>query len=153
MALEDYKKKRKFDRTPEPEAKLRETGRNIFVIQEHWTKTSEKKEKLDRVHWDLRLEKGEVLKSWAVPKGVPEKLGIKRLAVPTEDHPVDYAGFEGVIPGGEYGAGTVKIWDSGTYEKKEWNENKIEVFFHGKKISGLYVMVKTKLGWLIFKKE
>ena len=146
MSLEDYRRKRKFGKTPEPTGKVKTSGKSIFVIQEHWTKGS-------RVHWDLRLEKDGVLKSWAVPKGVPEKTGVKRLAVPTEDHPVEYSKFEGVIPEGEYGAGEVKVWDSGTYEEKVWRDDKIELVFHGKKIMGDYIMIKTRMGWLVFKRE
>lgn len=158
MALEEYKKRRNFSKTPEPKAEVRLTGKRVFVVQEHWTsrgKTSRsnKERALDRVHWDLRLEKDGVLKSWAVPKGLPIELGVKRLAIPTEDHPVEYANFEGGIAEGQYGAGTVKIWDKGTFEEKTWEAGKIEVIFKGEKLKGPYVMVKTRMGWLVFKKE
>jgi DNA ligase D-like protein (predicted 3'-phosphoesterase) len=98
-----------------------------------------------------------VLKSWAVPKIPPTKKGIKRLAIQVEDHPLSYAKFEGTIPEGNYGAGTVKIWDNGTYELKEKDSKKIEIIFHGKKLKGEYVLVKTNYGakpeksWLFMK--
>ena len=120
--------------------------RNIFVIQEHWARAH---------HFDFRLEKDGVLKSWAVPKGVPEVAGVKRLAIPVEDHPLDYASFEGIIPAGLYGAGRVEIWETGTYECRIWDENRIEMDLHGEKgkIEGSYAMIKTKMGFLIFKKK
>ncbi len=95
-----------------------------------------------------------VLKSWAVPKGPPLEVGVKRLAVQVEDHPLDYANFEGLIPKGEYGAGTVEIWDRGTYKLTSVSEEKIRVVFHGEKLKGPYVMIKTKFAedsWLLFK--
>ena len=91
-------------------------------MQEHHAK---------RLHYDFRLEKGGVLKSWAVPKGIPQTPDEKRLAVETEDHPIEYANFEGTIPKGEYGAGTVKTWDKGSFETKVWNENTVEVTLNG----------------------
>ena len=119
---------------------------NVFVIQEHHA---------HHLHYDLRLERDGVLKSWAVPKGVPESPGAKHLAVAVEDHPLEYATFEGTIPKGEYGAGTVTIWDTGTYETKHWDEQKIEVILHGKRLSGHYVLVRFKRAgkdeWLVFR--
>ena len=146
MPLEEYNKKRKFGKTKEPEGKAKSTGMNIFVVQEHHA---------SHLHWDLRLEMDGVLKSWAVPKEPPTEPGIKRLAVMTEDHPIDYASFEGEIPKGLYGAGTVKIWDNGTYELKNRTEEKIEFILKGKKLKGGYVLIRFKRAgpknWLFFK--
>jgi DNA ligase D-like protein (predicted ligase)/DNA ligase D-like protein (predicted 3'-phosphoesterase) len=116
MTLDEYKAKRNFSKSPEPMGKTTKATGNSFVVQEHHA---------SHLHWDLRLEKDGVLKSWAVPKGPPEKPGERRLAVQVEDHPLEYGGFEGIIPEGEYGAGTVKIWDKGTFETKIWEEDKI----------------------------
>jgi DNA ligase D-like protein (predicted 3'-phosphoesterase) len=95
------------------------------------------------------------LKSWAVPKGIPEQSGEKRLAVETEDHPLVYRSFEGTIPEGQYGAGTVKIFDSGTYETKVWNENIVEFTLHGQRLRGRYVLARFKKAgekqWLLLK--
>lgn len=144
--LEEYVSKRDFTRTPEPSAAIDSQGEMTFVVQEHNAR---------RLHYDLRLERGGVLVSWAVPKGPPLDYGEKRLAVQTEDHPVDYASFEGTIPQGEYGAGTVQIWDKGAYAPIIWSDDKIEVVFSGKKLRGRYVLVRFKRagekGWLLFK--
>ncbi len=118
----------------------------IFVVQKHDART---------LHYDFRLEKDGVLKSWAVPKEPPKAKGIKRLAVATVDHALDYAGFEGTIPEGEYGAGAVAIWDSGTYAQEEWLSDRIVVALQGKKLQGRYCMVRFKKAgensWLLFK--
>ncbi len=140
--LEEYKKKRDLSKSPEPRGELKSAG-GIFVIQEH---------QASHWHHDFRLEKEGVLKSWAVPKGFPEG-DEKRLAVPTEDHPLEYANFEGVIPKGMYGAGTVKIYDKGKAKVKLWEDNKIEFELGGKKLNGMYAMIKTKMGWLVFRKR
>jgi bifunctional non-homologous end joining protein LigD len=107
------------------------------------------------LHWDFRLEKDGVLKSWAVPKGMPEDTKQRHLAVETEDHPLEYAGFEGKIPEGHYGAGTVKIWDKGSFEVKLWESDKIEVTLEGSVLKGRYVLVRLKKGsdkdWLLLK--
>src|SRR6267143_5256360 len=107
MSLKEYAKKRDFEKTAEPEPKLPPSGKGRrFVIQKHAA---------TRLHYDLRLELGRTLKSWAVPKGVPFIKGEKRLAVEVEDHPVSYIDFEGTIPQGQYGGGTVMVWDYGTF--------------------------------------
>jgi DNA ligase D-like protein (predicted 3'-phosphoesterase) len=117
-----------------------------FVIHEH---------DATHLHWDLRLEMGGVLKSWAVPKQPPLKPDLKRLAIQVEDHRLDYINFQGRIPEGQYGAGTVKIWDKGTYELKEKTENKIEVVFKGKKMKGHYALIRFRgqKNWLFFKQK
>ena len=149
MTLKEYNKKRKFSKTPEPRGKKKNSGKKIYVIQKH---------NASHLHYDLRLEFNGILKSWAVPKIPPAKKGIKRLAVETENHPLDYAKFHGIIPEGNYGAGKVEIWDKGTYELIEKDEKKIVVNIHGKKLKGEHVLVKTHYGnkpersWLFFKK-
>ncbi|HYZ29058.1 MAG TPA: non-homologous end-joining DNA ligase [Thermoleophilaceae bacterium] len=128
--LADYRRKRDFGATPEPGADgARESAGNRFVVQEH---------SATRLHWDLRLERDGVAVSWAVPNGIPEVPGENRMAVRTEDHPLEYLTWEGVIPKGNYGAGTMKVWDSGTYETHEWTDTKATVTFHGKRITGRY---------------
>jgi DNA ligase D-like protein (predicted 3'-phosphoesterase) len=142
----EYVSKRDFNVTPEPKEAQRKTQGQIFVIQEHHAR---------RLHYDLRLEKEGVLRSWAVPKGIPEKVGDKKLAVQTEDHPIAYADFEGTIPEGQYGAGTVKIWDKGSYEVKIWKEDIIEFTLKGERLHGRYVLTKFKKAgeknWLLLK--
>lgn len=114
-----------------------------FVVHRHEAR---------RLHYDLRLERGGVLKSWAVPKGMPESPGVKRLAVEVEDHPLDYFGFEGTIPEGQYGAGKVEVWDSGVYIEESWGSEKIAVEFIGKKLSGRYVLVRfMEKSWFLLK--
>lgn len=119
-----------------------------FVVQEHHAK---------RLHFDFRLELNNTLKSWAVPKQPPLKQGIKRLSVQVEDHALDYINFQGTIPKGQYGAGTVKIWDKGTFKLIERTDNKLEFELKGKKMKGVYELVKfSKSGpknWLLFKKK
>ncbi len=119
---------------------------NIYVIQKHAA---------THLHYDLRLEMDGVLKSWAVPKTPPTKSGVRRLAVEVEDHPVEYASFEGTIPEGQYGAGTVEIWDRGTFTLLERKEDKLTVDIHGQKIKGIYYLVrfKDRKNWLFFKKK
>jgi DNA ligase D-like protein (predicted 3'-phosphoesterase) len=146
MSLSEYWRKREFDRTIEPKGELKMDEGDIYIIQRHAA---------TRLHYDLRLEMDGVLKSWAVPKEPPLRPGVRRLAVQVEDHPVDYADFEGVIPKGEYGAGTVEIWDRGTYELIDKKESKLIVDIHGEKLKGTYVLVKFKgpKNWLFFKKK
>jgi bifunctional non-homologous end joining protein LigD len=144
--LSDYVSKRHFEETPEPTAAVeKKGGKLIYVIQEHHAR---------RLHYDFRLEKEGVLKSWAVPKGIPEA-GQKVLAVETEDHPYEYGSFEGEIPKGQYGAGTVKIWDKGHYQPKIWENDKIEVTLDGERLKGRYILVRLKRAgdkdWLLLK--
>jgi bifunctional non-homologous end joining protein LigD len=128
--LAEYRAKRDFGATPEPGPEDDASGDgNRFVVQEH---------SATRLHWDLRLERDGVAVSWAVPNGIPEVPGENRMAVHTEDHPLEYLHWEGVIPKGNYGAGTMKVWDSGTYETHEWSDEKATVTFHGEKVTGRY---------------
>ena len=118
---------------------------NIYVVQKH---------DATHLHYDMRLEMNGVLKSWAIPKMLPTEKGIKRLAVQTDDHPIEYANFEGVIPEGSYGAGSVEIWDKGTYEIEENEKDKIVVHINGGKLKGRYCLVRFKgqeKNWLLFK--
>jgi len=145
MSLENYNRMRNFRTTNEPEGKVKMGKNNIYVIQKH---------DASHLHYDLRLEMDGVLKSWAIPKSPPTEKGVKRLAVETEDHPVDYAAFEGVIPEGQYGAGTVKIWDRGTYELEKRKDGEIIIKINGKKLKGRYCLIKFKgqeKNWLFFK--
>ena len=149
MTLQKYNQKRNFKQTSEPKPILKNTSskKTIFVVQEHHA---------SRLHWDLRLEHSGVLKSWAIPKEPPLDDKTKRLAIQVEDHPYDYKDFQGTIPEGNYGAGTVKIWDKGTYIPKLFSDKEIIITFHGKKLKGKYVLIKTgyqKNGWLWFKKK
>lgn len=150
MSLKEYNKKRNFEETSEPKGAIKKIKdkKSIFVVHEHHA---------SHLHWDLRLEMNRVLKSWAVPKEPPTKKDVKRLAIEVEDHPLSYADFEGEIPEGNYGAGKVKIWDKGTYDLISKDDKKIEINFHGKKLKGKYVLLKTHYGnkpdksWLFFK--
>jgi DNA ligase D-like protein (predicted 3'-phosphoesterase) len=135
LVLQEYAEKRDFTKTNEPLGNGMTDKGNVFVVQEHHAR---------KLHYDFRLSKKGVLKSWAIPKGVPEMSGIRRLAIETEDHPLEYGEFEGTIPEGEYGAGTVKIWDQGSYELKIWREDKIEFFLRGERLNGMYVLIKLK---------
>ena len=146
LNLEDYTRKRNFKKTAEPKGELKMGGGNIYVIQKHAA---------THLHYDLRLEIDGVLKSWAIPKEPPIASGVKRLAVQVEDHPLEYANFEGTIPEGAYGAGTVEIWDRGSFKLIDRKENKLIVEIHGEKLKGTYVLVrfKNKKNWLFFKKS
>ncbi|MDQ6915879.1 MAG: DNA ligase, partial [Actinomycetota bacterium] len=125
--LRDYERKRNFALTPEP-APAR------FVIQEHHAR---------RLHWDLRLERDGALASWAIPNGIPDDPQRNRKAVRTEDHPLEYLNFEGEIPRGEYGAGTMKVWDRGTYEPHKFRDDEVMVTFHGERVRGRYVLFRA----------
>jgi len=145
VSLEEYWAKRDFGRTPEPRGEVKEAGGNLFVVQEHHARS---------LHWDLRLEREGVLKSWAIPKGPPEAKGVRRLAVQTEDHPTEYANFEGIIPEGEYGGGTISLWDRGEYETEKWREREIIVHLRGERLKGRYCMIglrNQKRNWLLFR--
>lgn len=148
--LEKYQEKRYFTISPEPKGGNgeRKNVGSIFVIQEH---------NASHLHWDLRLEMNGVLKSWALPKEPPQVEGIKRLAIQVEDHPIDYASFEGMIPEGNYGAGTVKLWDKGEFKLEDQDENRMVFELKGQKMKGKFVLVKTKYkgqnSWLFFKRK
>jgi DNA ligase D-like protein (predicted 3'-phosphoesterase) len=146
LSLKEYWRKRNFEKTAEPKGESGMSEGNIYVIQKHAA---------THLHYDLRLEMDGVLKSWAIPKEPSTTLGVRRLAVEVEDHPVEYASFEGTIPEGEYGAGTVEIWDRGTYKLTERKEDKLIVEIHGNKLKGTYVLVRFKdqKNWLFFKKK
>ena len=154
-SLKDYERKRTRGKTPEPfapsdSAQRRRGKAPVFVIQRHDAR---------RLHYDFRLERDGALASWAVPKGVPLEPGTQHLAVHVEDHPLSYATFEGEIPAGNYGAGSVEIWDSGTYELIEEKPNGgLTVRLHGKRLEGLWALVPAKLSgdeknWLLVKKK
>ena len=152
--LAEYRQKRRFDKTAEPAGSVARAGKARFVIQKHAA---------TRLHYDLRLEVGGVLKSWAVPKGPSLDPGAKRLAVHVEDHPLEYRKFEGVIPKGQYGGGEVIVWDQGTYELEghldadaQLGRGELKFILHGKKVRGSFVLVqlknsKEKNEWLLIK--
>jgi bifunctional non-homologous end joining protein LigD len=143
--LREYRDKRKFDRTPEPSGQGDGRGGGRFVVHEHHAR---------RLHWDLRLERDGVLVSWALPRGLPPDPGENRLAVRTEDHPLDYIDFEGEIPKGEYGAGEVRIWDRGTYEAEKFEPAKVVARLHGERVDGRYALFQTKdRNWMIHRMD
>ena len=150
MSLREYERKRDPKKTPEPFKGKRKSKQLTFVVQRHDAR---------RLHYDFRLERDGVLLSWAVPKGVPLEPGQQHLAVHVEDHPLDYGTFEGEIPKGQYGAGTVEIWDNGTYELLEDKPNGgMTVRLHGKKLEGTWALVPAHLSgdeknWLIIRKR
>ncbi|HET7416789.1 MAG TPA: DNA ligase D [Solirubrobacterales bacterium] len=143
--LSEYERKRDFGKTAEPAPKKRrpKKGAPRFVVQEHSAR---------RLHWDLRLEHDGVAASWAIPNGIPETPEENRKAVHTEDHPLEYLSWEGEIPQGEYGAGTMKVWDSGTYTLEKWEPGKVMVEFHGERLQGRYALFragKAEKDWMI----
>jgi bifunctional non-homologous end joining protein LigD len=157
MALEKYNQKRRFDRTPEPAGKLARQQGHRFVVQKH---------RASHLHYDFRLEMEGVLKSWAVPKGPSLNPSDKRLAMQVEDHPVSYFDFEGVIPAGNYGAGTVMVWDVGTWEPlgdahAMLNKGDLKFRLHGEKLNGEFVLAHMRsrrpgskgTEWLLIKKK
>jgi bifunctional non-homologous end joining protein LigD len=171
MALEEYKRKRRFEETPEPPPKVGKKSGNRFVIQKH---------RATRLHYDFRLEMEGVLKSWAVPKGPSLDPADKRLAMQVEDHPVSYFDFEGIIPEGNYGAGTVMVWDVGTWEPLSpepvngkyvtgtadeasamLKKGDFKIRLHGKRMKGDFALIHMKgrrpgskgTEWLLIKKH
>src|SRR5215213_8062887 len=150
-SLRDYERRRDQKKTPEPFGGRKKRAKDpIFVVQRHDAR---------RLHYDFRLERDGALASWAVPKGIPLEPGQRNLAVHVEDHPLDYAGFEGEIPQGQYGAGQVEIWDKGTYELVEEKKDRgLTVRVEGKRLQGLGALVPAKLSgndknWLLIKKR
>src|SRR5438067_2838792 len=157
MALEEYKRKQRFEQTPEPPPKLAKAKGNRFVVQKH---------RATRLHYDFRLEMDGVLKSWAVPKGPSLDPADKRLAMMVEDHPVSYFDFEGIIPPGNYGAGTVQVWDVGTWEPildphQMMEKGDFKFRLNGKKLKGEFVLARMRsrrpgskgTEWLLIKKR
>ena len=160
LNLEAYRKKRDFSKTSEPmgSGETKTEGKPRYSIQKHRAK---------RLHYDLRLEVGDVLRSWAIPKGPSLDTKTKRLAVPTEDHPLEYIDFEGMIPEGEYGAGTVIVWDIGTYENttradgaavpiaEALERGHATFILSGEKLLGGYALTRTGRGknerWILVK--
>lgn len=149
--LDAYRAKRNAAATPEPvpspDASVPEHAGHgaSFVIQEHHARS---------LHWDFRLERDGVLVSWAIPKGLPPDNGTNHLAVHVEDHPLEYGSFEGTIPQGEYGAGTVTVWDRGTYECDTWTEREVKVTLHGGRVDGRYALFRTGgRNWMIHKMD
>ena len=157
MSLRQYWKKRNFRNTPEPKGEEIPAGDRLrFVIQKHAA---------SRLHYDFRLELDGTLKSWAVPKGPSLDPAQKRLAVHVEDHPLEYASFEGIIPAGEYGGGTVLVWDQGYWEpigdaKASYRRGRLKFTLHGKKLQGIWNLVRMggrqeagKENWLLIKEQ
>jgi bifunctional non-homologous end joining protein LigD len=151
MSLEKYRKKRNFKRSAEPYGRIKRNKQLIYSIQKHAA---------SHLHYDLRLEFNGVLKSWAIPKGPSLDNSIKRLAVQVEDHPIEYAKFEGIIPKGEYGGGTVMLWDVGTWICENENANSaykkghLSFILKGKKLKGVWNLVQIKnnpKNWLFIK--
>src|SRR5512143_3334567 len=154
MPLDDYQRKRDFRNTTEPKGASADTGSRRFVVQRHAAR---------RLHYDLRLEIGGTLKSWAVPKGPTLDPKEKRLAVHVEDHPLEYGDFEGTIPAGNYGAGVVALWDSGTFDtlgdmdaEQQLERGDFKFQLHGSKLMGNFALVRLKNSkkneWLLLKK-
>ncbi len=146
--LGEYERKRDFGTTPEPAPRRRRKKASAprFVVQEHSAR---------RLHWDLRLEHEGVAVSWAIPNGIPDDPAENRKAVHTEDHPLEYMDFEGEIPAGEYGGGTVQIWDRGTYQCHKWEERKVVLSFEGERLSGRYALFQAggEKDWMIHRMD
>ncbi len=150
VALKEYRRKRDPKKTPEPFGSKKRGKAPIFVVQRHDAR---------RLHYDFRLERDGALASWAVPKGIPLEPGTRALAVHVEDHPLEYATFEGEIPKGQYGAGTVELWDTGTYELvEEKKDGGLTVRLHGERLEGTWTLVPAHLdgkeqNWLLLRKR
>jgi bifunctional non-homologous end joining protein LigD len=144
--LSTYQGMRDFGETPEPAGEVAPSeGPPRFVVQEHHATA---------LHWDLRLEHGGVLASWALPKGVPPDPRVNHLAVHTEDHPMQYLDFHGDIPEGNYGAGSMFIWDTGTYDLEKWSDREVLVVLHGRRVEGRYVLFHTRgKQWMIHRMD
>jgi bifunctional non-homologous end joining protein LigD len=143
--LETYRGKRDFDKTSEPRGGERVEGEGRFVVQEHRAR---------RLHWDLRMEHDGVAVSWALPRGIPAHPDENRLAVHTEDHPLEYLEFEGDIPKGEYGAGSMAVWDTGTFEAEKFRDDEVIATFHGERLKGRYALFATRgKDWLIHRMD
>ena len=148
-ALDRYRSMRDFAATPEPAGPTPSATQADsplrFVVQEHHATA---------LHWDLRLERDGVLVSWSVPKGIPVDPRQNHLAVHTEDHPIEYLEFSGEIPRGNYGAGSMFIWDAGTYEYEKFDEREVMVTFHGGRVEGRYVLFQTGgKNWMIHRMD
>ena len=140
-----YRAKRDFETTTEPDGTTTEPSGRRFVVQEHHAR---------RLHWDLRLENAGVLVSWALPRGIPAHPDENRLAVHTEDHPIEYLEFEGEIPKGEYGAGTMSVWDRGTFVAEKFREDEVIATFRGERLNGRYALFRTRGDdWLIHRMD
>ncbi|MDP9074456.1 MAG: ATP-dependent DNA ligase, partial [Actinomycetota bacterium] len=150
VPLADYRSMRDFRETPEPAGELGPVpppspDGTRFVVQEHHATS---------LHWDLRLERHGVLVSWALPKGVPPDPRVNHLAVHTEDHPLQYLTFHGEIPAGNYGAGSMTVWDTGTYETEKWDDREVMVVFHGSRVNGRHVLFQTRGNqWMIHRMD
>ena len=145
MSLEKYQQKRDFSKTSEPPGRIEDKGQRRFVVHKHQARN---------LHYDFRLEMGGVLRSWAVPKGPPPEPGIRRLAIQVEDHPLDYIDFAGEIPQGEYGAGSVEIWDKGEFDLENETADRLEFSLRGEKLSGGYVLLRTDgKNWLFIRRK
>src|SRR3954453_14750805 len=144
--LDQYRAQRDFEETPEPAGETGPEAPDLrFVVQEHSARA---------MHWGVRLEHEGTLSSWAVPKGTPVDPKKNGLAVQTEDHPLEYLDFHGEIPQGNYGAGTMKIFDRGTYELHKWRDKEVMVTFHGERVRGRYVLFRTgRKNWMIHRMD
>lgn len=145
MNSAEYQEKRDFTKTAEPEWMINHGDLHRFVVQKHQARN---------LHYDFRLELGGVLRSWAVPKGPPLEPGIRRLAILVEDHPVDYIDFSGEIPQGEYGAGSVEIWDKGEFDLETESADILEFSLRGERLSGRYALIHTDdKEWLFIRRK